>query len=100
MSGSTLSHGKDSNDVTQPIRIGSHGDQFPEPVDFCNAGDASYTAPTGKFIKYLYGHGSAGAVCTLDIEGIGSTVGITVIGLYPTRANSVTWTSNGDITVY
>ena len=100
MSGSTLSHGKDPGDVTRPIRIGSHGDQFPEPKDYCSAGDTSYTAPTGSFIKYLYGHGASGSLCTVDIEGVGTVTGVQIIGLYPTRANSVTWTSNGAITVY
>lgn len=99
MSTASLSHGE-SNGVSRPVQIGSHGDVFPEPKDYCNASDTSYTAPTGSFIKYLYGHSASGAVATVNIDGIGSVTGVSIVGLYPTKATSVTWTNGGAITVY
>lgn len=97
---SQLSCGKDSSGSPQPIQIGDHGDQFPHPKDYLDGSDTTYTAPTGEFVKYVYGHGASGATITADIEGIGTVTGIEVIGLWPTRANSITWTAGGDATVY
>lgn len=99
-SSTSLIAAKSTDGKTRPIQIGNHGDQFPEPKDYLDSSDTSYTAPTGEFIKYAYGHSASGSVCTIDIEGVGSVAGVSIIGLYPTRANSVTWTSGGDITVY
>lgn len=99
-SSATQITGRGSDDKARPIQIGTHGDQFPEPKDYLDSSDTTYTATTGEFIKYVYGHSASGTTCTIDIEGVGAVTGINVIGLYPTKANSVTWTSGGDITVY
>jgi|DEB0MinimDraft_4_1074332.scaffolds.fasta_scaffold44438_2 hypothetical protein len=98
MSGLTL-HGKVPGQMSsQQIEIGSHGDPFPEPKDYLDGSDTTYTGD----IKYLYGHGTGGALCNINYKSteIGLRTTVRIIGLYPTNASSVTWTGDGDITVY
>lgn len=98
MPGQTI-HGKIAGELgSKAMEIGSHGDAFPEPKDFCTSADTTYTGD----IKYLYGHGTGGTTCTINFKaaGIGLQTGVQIIGIYPCNASSVTWTSGGDLTVY
>ena len=98
----TLSHGRSGHGGDPiPVEVGVHGDVFPEPKDYLSSSDTSYTpTDSGNYIKYLYCHTSTGSEFTLNIEGIGAVTGVEAVGLYPTRATSVTWTGGGPITVY
>ena len=91
--------GNTSTGSPKPVEIGDHKDQFPHPKAAYQSANTYNAGP----IKYLHGSGTGGCVVNITFAtetGIGTLSNVTIIGVYPTWASSVTWVSGGTLTVY